>query len=153
MTSNTDTSNTDVTSSGEELRPISVRRTFLIQRIQEWNVEIPAAYDTDEWKVNDLSGFDEYVFNNGEMISEDYDHVECDDLELDVLDQVLAGPAQAERDAEAQIVALSARLARVEAVLASPTTAFNALTGRDREVVDVADLRAALAASPAGEEA
>ncbi|GAB3868608.1 hypothetical protein GCM10028801_44840 [Nocardioides maradonensis] len=66
-------------------RQIRVQRTYLIQRIQEWVVDIPANYDTDEWKANDFVGFDEYLTANGDLVREDYDHVEYDDLELTVL--------------------------------------------------------------------
>jgi hypothetical protein len=66
-------------------RRIRVRRTYLIERIQEWVVDIPATYDTDEWKDNDLGGFDEYVTDNGDQVLEDYEHVEFDELDLTVL--------------------------------------------------------------------
>lgn len=68
-----------------ETRTIRVQRTYLIQRIQEWSVEIPVAYDTDEWLDNDTNGFDQYVSDHGDLLVEDYDHVEFDDLELKVL--------------------------------------------------------------------
>lgn len=66
-------------------RRIRVRRTYLIERIQEWVVDIPATYDTDEWKDNDLGGFDQYVIDNGDQVLEDYEHVEFDELDLTVL--------------------------------------------------------------------
>lgn len=66
-------------------RQIRVRRTYLIERIQEWVVDIPATYDTDEWKDNDLAGFDQYVTDNGDKVLEDYEHVDYDELEITVL--------------------------------------------------------------------
>lgn len=66
-------------------RRIRVRRTYLIERIQEWVVDIPATYDTDEWKDNDLAGFDQFVTDNGDQVLEDYEHVEFDELDLTVL--------------------------------------------------------------------
>lgn len=76
---------------GDETRTIKVRRTYLIRRIQEWSVEIPAAYDIEEWKTNDFYGLDGYVTDNGDLESEDYDHVDYDELDLDV--QELGEPA------------------------------------------------------------
>lgn len=72
----------------EPTRRIRVRRTYLIERIQEWVVDIPAGYDTDEWKDNDLDGFDQYVTGNGDLVLEDYEHVDFDELELTVLPAV-----------------------------------------------------------------
>jgi hypothetical protein len=69
----------------QPMRQIRVRRTFLVERIQEWVVDVPAAYDTDEWKANDLGGFDQYVTDNGDLVAEDYEHVEYDDLDLHVV--------------------------------------------------------------------
>lgn len=66
-------------------RRIRVRRTYLIERIQEWVVDIPAGYDTNEWKDNDLAGFDQYVTDNGDQVLEDYEHVDYDELDLKVL--------------------------------------------------------------------
>jgi hypothetical protein len=74
-----------VTATTKATRQIRVRRTYLIERIQEWVVEIPAGYDTDEWKDNDLDGFDQYVTDNGDKVLEDYEHVDFDELELTVL--------------------------------------------------------------------
>lgn len=74
-----------MTTTTKATRQIRVRRTYLIERIQEWVVEIPAAYDTDEWKDNDLDGFDQYVTDNGDKVLEDYEHVDFDELELTVL--------------------------------------------------------------------
>lgn len=66
-------------------RQIRVRRTFLVERVEEWVVDVPAAYDTDEWKANDLGGFDQFITDNGDKVLDDYEHVEFDDLELTVL--------------------------------------------------------------------
>jgi len=74
-----------VTTTTKATRQIRVRRTYLIERIQEWVVDIPADYDTDEWKDNDLDGFDQYVTDNGDKVLEDYEHVDFDELELTVL--------------------------------------------------------------------
>ncbi|MDR7254988.1 hypothetical protein J2X46_003990 [Nocardioides sp. BE266] len=74
-----------MTTTTKATRQIRVRRTYLIERIQEWVVEIPADYDTDEWKDNDLDGFDQYVTDNGDKVLEDYEHVDFDELELTVL--------------------------------------------------------------------
>ena len=74
-----------MTTTTKATRQIRVRRTYLIERIQEWVAEIPADYDTDEWKDNDLDGFDQYVTDNGDKVLEDYEHVDFDELELTVL--------------------------------------------------------------------
>lgn len=74
-----------MTTTTKATRQIRVRRTYLIERIQEWVVEIPGSYDTDEWKDNDLDGFDQYVTDNGDKVLEDYEHVDFDELELTVL--------------------------------------------------------------------
>lgn len=74
-----------MTTTTKATRQIRVRRTYLIERIQEWVVDIPADYDTDEWKDNDLDGFDQYVTDNGDKVLEDYEHVDFDELELTVL--------------------------------------------------------------------
>lgn len=62
-----------------------VRRTYLVERIQEWDVDIPAVYDTDEWTANDLAGFDQYVTDQGDQVLEDYEHVEYDELDVTVV--------------------------------------------------------------------
>lgn len=67
------------------MRQIRVRRTYLIERVQEWVVDIPAAYDTDEWLANDQAGFDQYVCDNGDLVLEDYEHVDYDELDLKVV--------------------------------------------------------------------
>lgn len=78
------TNETHTATEAGELRQIHVHRTYLIRRTQQWTVDIPAAYDTDEWKVNDLSGLDDYVTDNGDLLHEDYEHVDCDELDLEV---------------------------------------------------------------------
>ena len=74
-----------MTAAANGTRQIRVRRTYLVERVQAWVVDIPAAYDTDEWKANDLGGFDQYVTDHGDLVVEDYEHVEYDELELTVL--------------------------------------------------------------------
>jgi len=87
---NNDPQPTQATSGTRPTRQIRVRRTYLIQRIQEWIVDIPAGYDTDEWLANDLGGFDDYVCDNGDLVFEDYDHVDYDELEVTVVTPTVA---------------------------------------------------------------
>lgn len=64
---------------------VRVRREFLVKKIQEWHVQIPADYSTDEWTANDLAAFDQYVCDQGELGLETYATVEDDQLETSVM--------------------------------------------------------------------
>lgn len=66
------------------MRRIVVKRTYLVRTEQTYAVDIPADYDTDEWLVNDFAGFDEAVCNTGELLSESYEPVDDDGLDLEV---------------------------------------------------------------------
>lgn len=68
----------------DKTRTIRVRRTYLVQYVQEWDVEIPADYDTDEWQDNDLSGFDQYICDNGTIVSQSVETLDNDGLQLKV---------------------------------------------------------------------
>lgn len=62
---------------------VRLRRTYLVERVQDYLLEIPAGYDIEEWLVNDLSGLDERLMDEGKLVFNDYEHVvEHDDLDL-----------------------------------------------------------------------
>lgn len=134
-------------SAGKPMRQIRVRRTYLIQRIQEWVVDIPAAYDTDEWLANDLAGFDQYVSDNGDQVLEDYEHVDYDELDLKVITAVEGGIDRAAQWAEDDAhvdhdAAIDERVARgMAAERLEELRAFHHSWGeQDTDSLDVLDL-------------
>lgn len=66
-------------------RSVTLRRTYLIERIQDYTLQIPADYDVEEWLVNDFAGLNDRLTDDGTLIFEDYEHVEHDDLDLTVI--------------------------------------------------------------------
>lgn len=68
--------------SGGSTKVVRLRRTYLVERVQDYLLEIPAGYDIDEWLVNDFSGLDERLMDEGKLVFNDYEHVEHDDLDL-----------------------------------------------------------------------
>lgn len=61
---------------------VRIRRTYLVERIQEFLLEIPADYDVSEWLANDFYGLDERLNNEGKLVLNDYEHVDVDELDL-----------------------------------------------------------------------
>lgn len=70
-----------------QTKHVRVRREFLVKKIQEWHVQIPADYDTGEWTANDLAGFDQYVSDQGELVLETYSTIDDDQLETTVMSE------------------------------------------------------------------
>lgn len=64
---------------------VRVRREFLVKKIQEWHVSIPADHDTEEWTDNDLAGFDQFVCDQGELVLETYTTIDDDQLETSMM--------------------------------------------------------------------
>jgi len=71
--------------SARAMRTIKVRRRSLVRQSQEWVVDIPAEYDSEEWMANDFGGFDQYVCDNGQLIAEDHHGLDARDLDVEVL--------------------------------------------------------------------
>lgn len=68
-----------------ETKHMRVRREFLVKKIQEWHVQVPVDYDTEEWMANDLAGFDQFVCDRGEVVLETYTTIDDDQLETTVM--------------------------------------------------------------------
>lgn len=69
-----------------EKRTIRVKRSYLVKRVQTYEVDIPADMtdaQVDAWRIADPVAFDEHVCD-GHLVAQDHDLIDNDDLDTQV---------------------------------------------------------------------
>ena len=62
----------------------TLQRTYLVRRVETVVVEVPADYDIDEWRENDLWGLADYIDCEGTCLHEDYEGIDFDVQDLEI---------------------------------------------------------------------